>query len=82
MDPQVLTEIWGLSSVGEAQAILGGNPATLGATVPPQPQTARPNTTLEQVAANTASLKRLTQARNRIINNATIALHTRKGGNK
>jgi hypothetical protein len=79
MDPQVLSEIWGLASVAEAQAILGGDSATLGATVPAQPQTARPNTTLDQVAADTASLNRLTQARNRIIANATIALKT--GGN-
>jgi len=76
MDPQVLSRVWELASAVEAQAILGGDPATLGATVPARPQTARPNTTLDQVAADTASLNRLTQARNRIIANATITLQT------
>jgi hypothetical protein len=79
MDPQVLSEIWGLASAVEAQAILGGDPATLGAPVPALPQTPRPNTTLEEVAADTASLNRLAQARNRIIENATIRL---QGGNQ
>ena len=76
MDPQVLSQVWGLASAIEAKAILGGDPATLGATVPAQPQTARPNTTLDQVAADNASLNRLTQARDHIIANATITLQT------
>jgi hypothetical protein len=80
MDPQVLSEIWGLASALEAQAILGGDPATLGAVVAEQPQTARPDTTLDTVAADTASLNRLTQARNRILSNATVTLETLKGG--
>jgi hypothetical protein len=82
MDPQILSEIWGLASAVEAQAILGGDPATLGATVPAQPQTPRANTTLEAVAADQASLDRLSQARNRILNNATVALKTIPGGNQ
>jgi hypothetical protein len=76
MDPQVLSTTWGLASTAEAQAMLGGDPSTLGATVSPPPQTARPNTTLDQVAADAGSLGRLRQARSRIIDNATMALKT------
>jgi hypothetical protein len=80
MDPQVLSETWGLASAVEAQAILGGDPATLGAVIPAQPQTARPNTTVAEVAADAASLDRLTVARNRILSNAAIALQNNSGG--
>jgi hypothetical protein len=80
MDPQILSKIWGLASEVEAKAILGGDPATLGATVPAQPQTERADTTLEEVAADTSSLDRLTQARSRILGNATVALQTASGG--
>lgn len=74
MDPQILSKVWELASSVEAQAVLGGDPATLGANVPAQPQTPRPNTTLEKVAADTSSLERLKQARNRIIDNVSITL--------
>jgi hypothetical protein len=77
MDPQVLSKTWHLPSLAQAQAILGGDPATLGATVPGQPGTARPNATIEGVAADQASLERLSQARSRIINSATVALETK-----
>jgi len=82
MDPQVLKEIWGLASVVEAQAILGGDAATLGATVPAPAVTPRPGTTLEAVEADTASLNRLAQPRGRIIDNATVALKSIPGGNR
>ena len=72
MDPQTVSDVWGLAWAVEAQAILGGNPGTLGAVVADPPQTARPNVTLDQVAADTASLNRLGVARDRILNNATV----------
>jgi len=81
MDPHVLSEIWGLPSTLEAKAILGGDPATLGALVQEQPTTARPDTTIEEVAADTGSLHRLAQARSRIVANASVALNT-KGESK
>jgi hypothetical protein len=60
--------------VAQAQAILGKDPATLGAVVAAPEQTARPNTTLEQVAADAASLTRLNAARDKIIGSAAIKI--------
>jgi hypothetical protein len=82
MDPQVLSEVWGLASALEAQTILGGDPATLGAIVAEQPQTPRPNTTVDEVAADTDALNRLSQARTRLITNASVTLATQNGGNE
>ena len=81
MDPEVLTEVWNLASVAEAQTLLSGA-STLGATVTEAPQTVRENTTLEQVAADSASLNRLAQARNKVIANATVAVTKSTGGTK
>lgn len=72
MDPQTVSEVWGLASAVEAQAILGGNPGTLGTVVAAPPQTARPNVTLDQVAADTTSLQRLGVARDRLVTNAIV----------
>ncbi|HVT98375.1 MAG TPA: hypothetical protein VHE33_12790 [Acidobacteriaceae bacterium] len=80
MDPQVLSEVWSLASTAEAQILLGSDPSTLGATVAEAPQTVRSNTTLEQVAADTGSLSRLSQARNRILTNATVVAQNNTGG--
>ena len=79
MDPQVLTEVWNLASVAEAQDLLGGA-STLGAVVTESPQTVRENTTLEQVAADSISLDRLAQARTRLITNATVTAKNNGGG--
>jgi hypothetical protein len=83
MDPQSLSEVWGLASAVEAQAILGGNPGTLGAAVPPVAQTPRPNVSLDDVAADASSLQRLGTARDRLIGNAVVRISTpTPGGNQ
>ena len=56
-------------SVDQATAILGGDAAATGAIVAAPEQTARPNVTLDQVAAETARLQNLTNARGRIVAN-------------
>ena len=82
MDPQVLSEVWNLASTVEAHALLGGVPSTLGATVVEVPQTPRANTTVQEVAADTTSLDRLAQARNRIVTNAAVVVQNNAGGEK
>jgi hypothetical protein len=72
MDPQTLSDVWGLATVAEAQAILGRNPGTLGAVVATPSQTARPNVTLDEVAREAASLLRLAEARDRLVANAVV----------
>ena len=75
-NPQVLQAAWGLSSPAEAQQILGGDPGTLGVTVAAPAQTARPNATIDTVAADQASIARLGAARGQILAN----VKTRLGG--
>jgi hypothetical protein len=72
-----LAQAWGLPA-GEAQALLVGDAATLGATVSPPEQTPRANTTLEQVAADSATLQHLNNARDRLVSNATIQVDAAK----
>jgi hypothetical protein len=78
MDPAALAQAWQLSSTAQAQAILGGDPATYGATVAAPAQTPRPNTTINEVAGDTASLNRLKAARDRLLANVLVQL----GGGK
>jgi hypothetical protein len=73
MDPASAARAFAIPAA-QAQAILGKDPATLGAVLAAPAQTARPNTTLEQVAADAASLTRLNAARDKIIANATIKI--------
>lgn len=80
MDPQTLTRAWALDSVAHAQALLGGDPSTLGAAVPPAPQTPRPNTTLQQVAADKAALDHLSNARDRVVGSAVLKSGTHSTG--
>ncbi len=72
MDPQNASRAWGLGSVAAAEAVLGGDAATLGATVAAVAQTPRPSVTLEQVASDSAALDHLTNARARVIGNAIV----------
>jgi hypothetical protein len=72
MDPQNASRAWALGSVAAAEAVLGGDAATLGATVAAVTQTPRPSVTLEQVASDTAALDHLTNARTRVIDNAIV----------
>jgi hypothetical protein len=71
MDAASVSRAWTVP-VAQAQAFLGLDPATLGAVVAAPVQTPRPNMTLEQVAADTASLTRLSNARDKLITTATI----------
>jgi hypothetical protein len=82
MDPQTLSEVWGLASALEAHAILGGNPGTLGAAVAAPAVTPRPDVTLAQVAGDAASLNRLAAARDRVVTNAVVRASTPSGGNE
>jgi hypothetical protein len=68
LDPVQLQQAWNLSSVAEATAILGGEPGATGAVVTAQAQTVRTATTLDQVAADTASLNRLQSYRDLTLN--------------
>jgi hypothetical protein len=63
LNPVALQEAWSLSNVTEATAILGGEPGATGVAVAAPAQTVRNETTLSQVAADTASLNRLQAAR-------------------
>jgi len=74
MNPANLQQAWKLSSTAEATAILGGDAGTLGAQVTAPAQTARPNTTIDAVAADTVGLDRLSGFRAQILDNAATTL--------
>jgi len=74
LNAAAVKDTWGLSSNEEAVAILGGNAGTIGASVTAPPATSRPATTIDAVAADTASLKNLSSARDRLIANAAQKL--------
>ena len=74
MNPAALQKAWNLGSVAEAAVILGADPGTLGAQVTVPPQTPRSEVTLDQVAADSASLERLAQSRDRILINTRTKL--------
>ena len=74
MNPEIVQAVYSLASLEEAQALLGGDPATLGAEVAAPKQTLRPDVTLDAVLADTASLEVLVQARDRAIENVKTKL--------
>ncbi len=74
LNPSIVQQAWNLGSVDEATAILGGDAGAIGAVVSAPAQTARPNVTLDQVAADTAGLENLTSARGRILTNTQQVL--------
>ena len=74
MDPATLSRTWALTSVAQANAVLGQDASTLGASVVLPAQTVQPNTTLEQVAADTAVLTHLTGARDRLVQTAIVKI--------
>jgi hypothetical protein len=83
MDPEALRRAWALASTAQARAILGGDASTLGATVPERPKRPRPSVTLDQLAADKASMEHLKRARDQLIKNARVTLDTiRKGGRR
>lgn len=69
-----LAQAWNLASVSDAQDLLSGTGGALGSAIPAEPQTARPDTTLSAVAADTAGLDRLSAARTQTIQNAVTLL--------
>ena len=79
MAPAALAAAWNLSAT-DAAALLGGDGATLGATVTPPAPTPRPDVTLADVAADTSSLDRLGARRDRVVANAKVIAGTTKGG--
>jgi hypothetical protein len=74
MNPAALQEAWNLPSQDHAVALLGGDPGTLGAQVTAPAQTPRPNTTIDQVAADSAGLARLSGFRAQVLDNTTTSL--------
>jgi hypothetical protein len=74
LNPAELASAWNLASPTEAANLLGADPGTLGAVVSTPAQTVRVDTTLAQVAADTAGLGRLASARAQAVANATATL--------
>jgi hypothetical protein len=74
LDSANLAQAWNLASSADAEALLGGDPGTLGAVVTQPAQTVRGDTTLSAVAADTAGLDRLAAARQQAVANAQNTL--------
>lgn len=74
LDPVQVAAAWNLASPNVAASLLGGDAGTLGPVVIQEPQTVRPNTSLSAVAADAASLDRLTAAREQIVEDTIIQL--------
>jgi hypothetical protein len=74
LNPIAVQKAYNLPSVSAAVNMLGGDAGALGAVVTTQPQTSRPATTIDAVAADSASLAHLTAARDRILNNTAAKL--------
>jgi hypothetical protein len=74
LNPDAVQQAFQLKTPAEAVALIGGDAGGLGLPVTPVAQTARPNVTLDQVAADTASLDHLNQTRDRIISNVNVKL--------
>lgn len=69
----LLQSTFGVSEA-EAKSLIGGNAGVLGAAFTAPEQTVRSNTTLAAVAADSTGLSGLTEARDRIITNATAKI--------
>lgn len=74
LNPTLVQQAWNLGSVNDAAAILGADAGATGAEVTAPAQTTRPATTLAAVAADTASLQNLSNARLKIIANTETQL--------
>ena len=74
MNPAMLQQAWNLPTQDHAVAILGGDPGTLGAQVTAPAQTERPNTTIDEVAKDSAGLARLSGFRAQVMDNVTTKL--------
>jgi len=74
LNPALVQQAWKLGSANDAAVILGANAGATGAEVAAPAQSARPATTLAAVAADTASLQNLSNARLKIIANTETQL--------
>jgi hypothetical protein len=74
LDPAQLQQAWNLNSVSQATAVLGGEPGATGVVVQAPAQTVRTTTTIDQVAADTASLNRLQAFRDQTLNAVQVKL--------
>jgi hypothetical protein len=74
LDAATVQDVWKLPSLADAEAILGGDPASVGAEVPEPAATPRPATTLDAVVTDTGSSERLKTARQRIRTNLGVRL--------
>jgi hypothetical protein len=74
LNPDAVQKAYNLPSRDAAIAMLGGDAAALGAVVSAPVQTVRATTTIEAVAADSASLANLASARDRILNNTAAKL--------
>jgi hypothetical protein len=73
LNPANLASAWQLTPT-QAENLLGTNAGSLGAQVTVPPETVRVNTSLSDVAADSAGLERLSAARTQAIQNAVITL--------
>ena len=69
-----LQQAWKLNSVADATAMIGGEPGATGVPVTAPEQTVRGATTLDQVAADTATLDRLHATRDLVLNSVQSKL--------
>jgi hypothetical protein len=69
LQPAEVAKAWGVE-LAQATAILGGDAGALGVALAAPPQTARPDTTLDEVAQDAAGIARLAQTRSRFLANA------------
>jgi hypothetical protein len=74
LNPTAVMQAFNLPSERDAVAILGGDAGGLGAVVNAPAQTSRSDGTLDGLAADTASLDRLKQSRDRLLENAQTKL--------
>ena len=74
MQPKMVAQVWNLNSVEEAQVLLGGVAGTLGIETVSPNLTARADTNIDDVLADTASLQQLKNLRDRIMENVNIKL--------
>ena len=79
LDPKAVQVAFKLETPAEAAVLLGADAGALGVPVTPAPQTERPNTTIDRVIEDKASLERLNQARARLIDNVNVRLGRKQG---
>jgi hypothetical protein len=74
LNPTAVQQAFGLDTPQQAAGMLGGDPGATGGNVLPVQQTTRNATILDEVAADSAGLLRLTQTRKQRLSNITVQL--------